>query len=80
MIGDKTSAIAAARTAGLPVAIHVLTGQDPGHIEASLALNSPSFRVHSATDLADALRLIKNRAGDAENPANFLFQTSGPVS
>lgn len=51
MIGDKVSDIAAARAAGLPEAIHVLTGHGPEHRESSLALNSPLFRVHSIPDL-----------------------------
>lgn len=51
MIGDKASDIAAAEAAGLPEAIHVLTGHGPEHRESSLVLNSPAFRVHSIPDL-----------------------------
>ena len=60
MIGDKASDVEAARNAGLAHAIHVLTGHGEEERAAALALARPGFAVHAATDLRDALTILKS--------------------
>lgn len=56
MVGDKFSDIAAARQAGLPCAVQVLTGHGRDNAEESLSLATPGFRVSVVADPSEAIR------------------------
>jgi D-glycero-D-manno-heptose 1,7-bisphosphate phosphatase len=60
MIGDKASDIAAARNAGLPRAIHVLSGHGRTERPAARALASAEFQVIEARDNIEALAILKS--------------------
>jgi len=58
LVGDKFSDVAAAKDAGLPVAVQVLTGHGPDHAAASLECASPSFQVLIASEPSEAIPLL----------------------
>ena len=59
MVGDNENDIAAAKAAGMAGAIHVLTGHGAAFRTAALALASENFIVLEATDLTEALHVLK---------------------
>lgn len=61
MVGDNESDIAAAKTAGLAGAVHVMTGHGATFREAALSMNGPEFAVLPADDLERVLTLLRSR-------------------
>ena len=65
MVGDNESDIAAARSAGLAGAVHVLTGHGTRYREKALGLEARGFQVVAADNLAGVSCLLqKNFAAD----------------
>lgn len=58
-VGDKASDILAAKRAGLPAAIHVLTGHGASHVEEAKKAADASFRVHFCRDAEEAAALLE---------------------
>lgn len=61
MIGDKASDVEAARSAGLPACIHILTGHGPEERDRAVTLASPTFQVLTADDMEAAIEVLKAR-------------------
>ncbi len=62
VIGDKTSDLEAARAAGLPGGVLVLTGHGARHQARGLTLGTPAFRVAVESSIAGALWLLDELA------------------
>lgn len=53
LVGDRSSDIEAAKTAGIPKAFHVATGHGKRERQAALALSGPDFEVFELASIAD---------------------------
>ncbi|MDA1091177.1 MAG: HAD family hydrolase [Proteobacteria bacterium] len=60
VIGDRAGDLEAARTAGVPGGLHVLTGhgEDRGERDAALALSRDGFQTLTAASIAEALEIL----------------------
>lgn len=58
MVGDKASDQQAARAAGLPAGVHILTGYGREEEQISRQVSTPTFKVHVAVRPEEAIALL----------------------